>query len=415
MRMAALAVAVLSGAFALQAGERSAPGIPGSADYRPTPDHPFGWRGDGSGRYPGATPVTEWSPTRNVRWSIQVGRSYSSPVVSDRLVVVTAEPDLLICVDRGDGRERWRKKIAAADLPDPAARAAAEEYKPKDTGMTAATPVTDGVMLYVVLANGIVQAVDLAGKVKWTAFIDAKQNTAYGRSASPILSASRLIIHMTHLYAFDPATGKQLWVNTESRCAYGTPAPMRQGNVDLIVTPAGDVIRAEDGKSVNNQIGNCSNSSPVVGEGQVYFGEKDVRAIRLGADFKDESVWNGEIAGEVFGSPLLHDGLLFTATGKGELIVFDTKKKGAIEPVFEARPLFGEEGGAQPLAYSSLTLAGRHLFLVSTQGDVVVLEATRDAKRVAMNRLKDGSGSAPVFSGKELFLRDGDRLYCIGE
>lgn len=28
----------------------------GSADFMPTPDHPVGWRGDGTGHYPGATP-----------------------------------------------------------------------------------------------------------------------------------------------------------------------------------------------------------------------------------------------------------------------------------------------------------------------------------------------------------------------
>jgi len=117
----------------------------------------------------------------------------------------------------------------------------------------------------------------------------------------------------------------------------------------------------------------------------------------------------------VFGSPVLTGGLLFTATGKGELVVFDAGKKGSVEPLFEPRPLFGEEGGAQPVAYSSFAMAGKHLFLTSLTGDIVVLEATRAAKQVARNRLKEGSGSAPVFSGKDLFLRDGDRLYCIGE
>ena len=413
MKSIGVLAALLLAAPALPADE-SAPAPLGSPDYRPSPERPFGWRGDGSGRFPGATPVTEWSLTRNVRWSAPVGRSYSSPIVIDRVVLVGSEPNLLICLDRVDGKEKWRKEISAAELADPAERAAAKEYEPKDTGMAAATPITDGTLVYAVLANGIVQAVDLAGKTKWTVFIDAKQNTAYGRSSSPILAGGKLVVHMTHLYAFDPASGKRVWVNMEARCAYGTPAVLRAGGVEVIVTPAGDVVRADDGKNVNSQIGNSSNSSPVVQDGLVFFGEKDVRAIRLGADFKDESVWNGEISGEVFGSPLLHDGCLFTATGKGELLVFDARKKGASEPLAEARPLFGEEGGAQPLAYSSFALAGKHLFLVSTQGDVVVLEATREAKQVAINRLKDGAGAAPVFSGRDLFVRDGDRLYCIG-
>jgi outer membrane protein assembly factor BamB len=395
------------------AEEAPAPPL-GSAEFRPTPGHPFGWRGDGSGRYPGATPVTEWSATKNVRWNVEVGKSYSSPVVTDKLVLVTSEPNLLICLDRADGKEKWRMKVTSADLADPAAKEAADQYQAKDTGFTAATPVTDGATVYAAFANGIVRAASLDGKAKWTAFIEARQNTAYGRSSSPILVAGKLILHMTNLYAFDPATGKRLWVNEEAKCQYGTPAVLRQGNLDLIVTCAGDVIRAEDGKNLNSQIGNTANSSPVVQDGLIYFGEKDVRAIRLGAEFKDESVWNGEIMGDVFGSPLLHGGLLYTVSGRGDLIAFDAGKKGSAEPVIEPRPLFGDDVGAQPILYSSVTLAGKYLFASSLMGDIIVLEATKEAKVVAKNKIKDGSGASPVFSGRDLFLRDGDRLLCIG-
>lgn len=405
-------LAVLTAGFSSQAKDAASPSL-GSPEFRASKESPLGWRGDGTGRYPGATPPTEWSATKNVKWSAAVGKGYASPILAGDLVIVSSEPNLLVALGRADGKERWRLETTPADLADPDARAAAAEYKPKDTGMAAATPVTDGGTIYAAYANGIVRAVDLAGKPRWIAHIAARQNTAYGRSASPILTAGKLIVHMTDLFAFDPATGKQLWSNTESRCAYGTPAGLRAGGVDLVVTPAGDVVRADDGKTMNSQIGNSANSSPVVMDGLVYFGEKDVRAIRLGAGFKDESVWNGEIGGEVFGSPLLHDGLFFTATGKGELVVFDATKKGSTDPLFEPRFLFGDEGGAEPVAYSSITLAGKHLFLTSNQGEVLVFEATKEAKPVAKNRLKDGTGSSPVFSGREMFLRSGDRLCCI--
>jgi len=406
MRIAALVLACLCA--------DAAPPPLGSPDFRPTPSQPFGWRGDGTGRFPGATPPTEWSPTKNIRWSAKVGKSYSSPVLTDQLVIVTSEPNLVIALDRSSGREKWRLAVTPADLTDADARAAAEAYKPKDTGLAAATPVTDGTTVYAVFANGIVRAIDLQGKSKWTSFIAAPQNTAYGRSASPILTAGRLIVHMTNLVAFDPATGKKLWENSDSRCGYGTPAALRSGGADLIVTPAGDVVRADDGKTVNSQIGNSANSSPLVQDGLVYFGEKDIRAIKLGAEFKDESVWNSEIPVEVFGSPVLHDGILFNVASKGELFAFDAAKKGSAEPLIGARELLGEPG-AQPTAYASLALAGKYLFLVSLQGEIIVLEATKEAKLVAKNKLEDGSGSSPVFSGRDLFLRDGEKLYCIGQ
>ena len=40
--------------------------------------------------------------------------------------------------------------------------------------------VSDGTTIYAVFANGIVRAVDLGGKAKWTAFIDAPQSTLNG-------------------------------------------------------------------------------------------------------------------------------------------------------------------------------------------------------------------------------------------
>jgi outer membrane protein assembly factor BamB len=359
-----------------------------------SPSRPFGWRGDGTGRYPDATPVLEWSPTKNVKWTAPVGKSHSSPILTEKCVLVTSEPNLLICLDRASGKERWRQALRIV-----------ETYKAKDTGLTAATPVTDGTTVYAVLANGVVQAVDLDGRPKWSAYIDAEQNTSYGRSASPILFGGKLIVHMTNLYAFDPATGKPLWVNAEARCTYGTPL----GWKDVIVTSGGDVVRLDDGKGLNSGVGPAFHTTPVEKDGVVTFGDKKICAVRFEAGWKDKEVWSGEMSADVFGSPLLHDGLVFTATGKGELYAFDA----AGTAVISARELLGDDGGPDAV-YSSLALAGKHLFLATNLGETVVLEATREAKVVARNKLKAGSGSTPVFSGSEMYLRDGETLYCIG-
>ncbi|MCY3018146.1 MAG: PQQ-like beta-propeller repeat protein [Planctomycetota bacterium] len=401
------------------AADPSAPGLLGAPGFEPSPQQPFGWRGDGSGRFPGATPPLEWSLKKNVRWSTVVGRSYSSPIVTAKLVFVTSEPNLLVCLDRADGKVIWKVEMKPTDVADEKGRkmAAGYEVAPAGAGMTAATPLTDGKNVYAVFANGIVRAVGLDGEPQWTTFIDAEQNTGYGRSSSPILAAGKLIVHMTNLYAFDPATGKQLWVNAKTKSRYGTPTGFTLGANNLIVTPAGDVVRVDDGTSVAASIGNTLHSSPVAADGVVYFCEKDVSAVRLAAAFKDEELWSGEIEGELFGSPLLHDGVLFTANAQGELIAFNTAAKGSTDPLIAPRSLLGEvkDKTGKPIAYASLALAGKHLFLNTTIGDIIVLEATREAKPVARNSLRDGTGSAPVFSGKEMFLRDGDKLFCIGE
>jgi outer membrane protein assembly factor BamB len=396
-----------------------APSAPlGAAEFRASGERPFGWRGDGSGRFPGATPVTHWSAMKNVRWRTVVGRSYSSPIVNEQFVVVTSEPNLVICLNRADGSVRWKFAVTPALLTDPLSRKSAADYEsPKHgSGLTAATPVTDGRTVYAVFANGLIGALTLEGQRKWITHIAAEPNTGYGRSASPLLVAGKLIVHMTHLHAFDPATGAQLWINTEARSSYGTPATLKLGNTNLIVTPLGDVVRASDGQSVNGGIAHTSHSSPILGgDGILYFGDLTVSAFRLNSVLKEEEAWNGMVSGDVFGSPLLHDHTLFVTTGDGELFAFDTKGKGTLEPLISGRALFPKGTAGNPVAYASLTLAGNYLFLTSNHGETVVLEATPTARLVSRNRLPAGSGASPVFSGKDLFHRAADKLFCIGE
>jgi hypothetical protein len=387
----------------------------GSAEFVPSRDRPFGWRGDGSGRFPGATPPTKWSD-KNIRWRAVVGSGYSSPILTDKLALVTAEPNFLIALDRADGKVRWKVEIKPADLADEKARTAAGEYiPPKDgSGLMAATPLTDGKSVYVALANGIVCAIDLDGKRRWTTYIDAEQNTGYGRSSSPLLVGGKLIVHMTNLYAFDPATGKQLWMNAAAPSKYGTPVTLKVGDTGLIVTPNGDAVRLSDGKTVAADLGTGEHTSPVVHSGLVYLGESIVSAVRFDAQLKTKEAWSGMIGTDVIGSPLVHDGIFFTVNGKGQLFAFAAEGKGDQKPIIEGRPLFGKGDADAPLVYASLALAGKHLYLNSLEGEVVVLEATRDAKLVSRQRVGSGTGASPVFAGKEMYLRDGNKLLCIG-
>ena len=164
MRIIALLLVVVGGlGQTVNAGAEEPSVALGAAGFSPTIERPFGWRGDGSGRFPGATPVTHWSVTNNVRWSAVVGRSYSSPIVTDQFAFVTSEPNLVVCVNRADGKVRWRVAVTPALLAAPQSRKAASAYEsPKDgSGLAAATPITDGRNVYAVFANGLLCALEL--------------------------------------------------------------------------------------------------------------------------------------------------------------------------------------------------------------------------------------------------------------
>lgn len=87
----------------------------GSRDLLPTPTHPVGKRGDGSGRFPGATSPTTWSATEKVAWSVPMPNwSNASPLVVGDKVITMAEPSTILCFDAKTGTRLW---LNAADHP----------------------------------------------------------------------------------------------------------------------------------------------------------------------------------------------------------------------------------------------------------------------------------------------------------
>src|SRR5436190_23973161 len=90
-------LALLSAAFTGFAVET--PPQLGSPEFVPSPERPVGWRGDGSGRFPGATPPTKWErkrngsgyTTQNIVWAAQLPNTgLSTPIIAGDRVFVTA-------------------------------------------------------------------------------------------------------------------------------------------------------------------------------------------------------------------------------------------------------------------------------------------------------------------------------------
>jgi outer membrane protein assembly factor BamB len=88
----------------------------GSEKFVPTPEHPVGWRGDGSGRYPGATPPMSWErrtngngyTTKGIAWMTPLPNSgVATPIVVGEKIFLTAEVSDLICLDKRTGKILW--------------------------------------------------------------------------------------------------------------------------------------------------------------------------------------------------------------------------------------------------------------------------------------------------------------------
>ena len=71
---------------------------------------PLGFRTDGTGRYPDADPPLHWGPEKNVVWKIDLTKSNAIPVILGQTLFTCAEPCLLLCVNKADGKILWQEE-----------------------------------------------------------------------------------------------------------------------------------------------------------------------------------------------------------------------------------------------------------------------------------------------------------------
>jgi outer membrane protein assembly factor BamB len=274
------------------------------------------------------------------------------------------------------------------------------------TGNTAATPVTDGKHIAALFGNGVAAVYTPEGKRLWGRFIESPR-IMFGHSASPLLIQGKLIVHLNNLIALDVATGKEVW-RAELRAAHASPVAGRLGKEDIVISPSGAIVRARDGKVLARDKFRLSQSSPVVqGDIICLFGET-LEAHKLSQDkdgkVKVTSLWTRDGSSERYHmpSPVVHKGLIYGVTTKGDIEVLDLKTG---KPVYR-KPLRGGQ------VYSSVTLAGNLLYVTDTRGRTVVFKPGRKFARVAVNELEE-MGSCPVFAGEQLYLRGSKHLFCV--
>lgn len=384
-------------------------------------DDPVGWRNDGSGRFPSAKPPSEWSSSKNVLWKASLpGQSYSSPVVVGDNLYVASDPADLLCIRRSDGKVLWKKSLSDVKAPAASAPKGGPGGKggPKggggfggggrSAGNSAATPVSDGKHVGVLLGNGVAAVYDLEGKRLWGRHVESS-SVGFGHASSPLLLDGKLIVHVKDLVALDVATGKESW-RASLQASHASPVAAKLGKQDVIVSPAGAVVRASDGKVLAKGGFRSSDNSPVVEGNKVYVLGRGAFELSQNKDeVKVTSLWTAEGGGgggkgpeRRLSSPVLHDGLLYGLKSDGILEVLDAKSG---ESVYRQRLPVGQ-------AYSSITLAGNLLYVFDLSGKAVVFEPGRKYVRVATNEL-EGTGCCPVAAGDHLYVRGRQTLYCV--
>ena len=234
------------------------------------------WRGPSGQGLANGTYADTWSATDNVAWKTAVpGRGNSSPIVwGDRIFFTTAYDGgrrvSLLAFRRADGRQLWE-----TFAPD--GRTGRAHYK---NGHASATPARGGSLVYAFFGSRGLAAFDFNGKLVWHQDLGDVDNY-HGSAGSPLLYKNRLILYQdfdggSFAAAFDARTGTQLW-RTPRRASvgWGTPVAVRVGKTDEIVVSSQGSVTAYDPET-GKELWVCDGNSfeviptPVVGHGLVF-------------------------------------------------------------------------------------------------------------------------------------------------
>ena len=128
-----------------------------------------------------------------------------------------------------------------------------------------------------------------------------------------------------------------------------------------------------------------------------------VRPGGTGDISKTHIVWENTTGGPYISS-LVHDnGLIYMATDVGAVTVVDAKDgsrvfQQRIDGVFSASPV----------------AADGKIYLVSENGQTIVLKAGRAPEVLARNDLGERAVASPAVSDGQIFIRTDDHLFAIG-
>ena len=436
-----------------------------------------GWRTDGTGKYPSATPPVEWAPDKNIVWStVMPSWSNATPVpVGDKLFM-SSEPDTLMCVSATDGKILWQrtngyKEIATGDdlaKVDTTNAQVAELRKQLGQAQgafwkmrTEAQDKPDDAELKAKMEETKLKIADLQKQLQpletaWYVFpktypingfstptpvcdgqrvyalfnhgvvaaydldgtllwrrFTEKPSNEWGHSTSPVMADGKLIIHIKNLTALDPATGNEIW-KVKLAEDWGTPQVGKVGDTEIIVTPGGDLVRATDGKVLASQLCRLEYGDPILAGDRLYFIHNDGKTDARA--FKLPAIVDGtEYKPELLWTAKIRKDRYYAASVLDNGLIYSVTQTGVLSVIDaeNGQVVYEKPLGAKPTYYPAIAMAGNLLYISSDNGTTFVVKSGRTFEQVAMNTLEPFR-ACPVFIGNKLYIRGLKTLYCIG-
>ncbi len=411
-----------------------------------------GWRGpEGSGVSAEKNLPEECSATKNVRWKTPIaGKAHSSPIVWGKRVFLTTavegpvvpgakamkhvidgkdwlHPDSVgadkkhtfkvISIDRDTGKLLW-ERTAWEGTP--------YDDRHRKSSYAAATPATDGKLVYAFFGAEGLYAYDYAGKLAWKSDLGKLGTVGLGTGTSPVLYENLVIVQCdqedgpdSFIVALDKKTGKQVWRTPRKvQVSWATPVLVRTAKRAELITSGTEAVIAYDpatGKELWRAKGVESNAipSPVASRELVVvsagFPAKIAYAIRLGGtgDLSAPSnmVWTYAKGTAYVPSPILYGDYLYLMTDRGLLTCLDART-GEVK----------YEGGRIPIpaTFTASPVAfDNKLLLTSEDGDTFVLAAGPKHAVLHTNSIGEPVYASPAIADGSIYIRGERHLYRI--
>ena len=318
-------------------------------------------------------------------------------------------------------------------------------------GWTLPTPVSDGKHVWVWCGNGIAACYDMAGNTRWIRRVNPGK---MHYPASPALIDGKFIVYASggfNMVALDAATGATVWKQPKVIRTQASLIGAKINGVSVVISQNADVVRASDGKVLwerpNKGKRGTGWAAPVCLENVVYQPMHGVNLLIMDFNKVDttKDTWRrrpASLPGFVNsrnskgkwvdrpspGSPLIHEGIYYNIDVFGSLCAIDMKKKKLLyrEELSHTFNMLSHYN-AVPVA-ASVTLGGKHLYVMDNQGTCVVFKPGPTFEKVAVNRIgtiarrlrpmrpqEEIGYSPPTFEGTRMYLRGEQYFYCIGK
>ena len=364
-----------------------------------------------------------------ISWKVPVGAGFAGPAVADGRVVLfhrVGGEAVLEAWSAGDGKRLWKRSWPTGYRDD-----FGFDNGPRST------PTIHGDVVVAYGADGRLVCVKAAtGEPVWEKDLAEEMDSPkgwFGRACAPLVVGDLVVVlaggrwqgKPAGVAAFRLGDGAVAWTSSGDEASYSSPAVMRFGDRSAVVCflrsgvewidPSGGKLLAREGfkPDIAASVSACTPIS--TGPGLVFLSGcygMGARVWEVGEGFKVSAVWSkGDALDCHYGTPVVHDGLLFGFHGRQE--------EGTELRCVRASD--GEVVWSSRLPSGAVILAGAAkaseatLVVLTEKGEMVLAPATaKGFEPTARGQILGATARAyPALSGGRLFARDGKSMVAV--